>query len=52
MERLKEEACRLRRQYYGDKVYIRGLIEFTNYCRNDCYYAVSAEETSTPAGTV
>ncbi len=37
-ERLKEEACRLRRQYYGDKVYIRGLIEFTNYCKNDCYY--------------
>lgn len=27
-----------RREYYGDKVYIRGLIEFTNYCRNNCYY--------------
>jgi len=38
VERLKEEACRLRRQYYGDKVYIRGLIEFTDYCKNDCYY--------------
>ena len=37
-ERLKEEACRLRRQYYKDKVYTRGLIEFTNYCKNDCYY--------------
>lgn len=37
-ERLKEEADRLRRQYYGDKVYTRGLIEFTNYCKNDCYY--------------
>lgn len=23
---------------YGNQVYIRGLIEFTNYCRNDCYY--------------
>lgn len=23
---------------YGRQVYIRGLIEFTNYCRNDCYY--------------
>ncbi len=23
---------------FGDKVYLRGLIEFTNYCRNDCYY--------------
>ncbi len=23
---------------YGDDVYIRGLIEFTNYCKNQCYY--------------
>ncbi len=23
---------------FGKKVYIRGLIEFTSYCRNDCYY--------------
>lgn len=23
---------------YGRKVYIRGLIEFTNYCRRDCLY--------------
>ncbi len=23
---------------YGNDVYIRGLIEFTNYCKNDCYY--------------
>lgn len=37
-ERLKEEADRLRRRYYGDKVYTRGLIEFTDYCKNDCYY--------------
>ena len=31
-------ACELRRKYYGDRVFIRGLIEFTNYCRNNCYY--------------
>lgn len=31
-------ADRKRRQIYGDAVYIRGLIEFTNYCRNNCYY--------------
>lgn len=24
--------------YFGKKIYARGLIEFTNYCRNDCYY--------------
>ena len=27
-----------RREIYGDVVYIRGLIEFTNYCKNNCYY--------------
>ena len=35
---LANEAVRIRKQYYGDGVYTRGLIEFTNYCRNDCYY--------------
>lgn len=23
---------------FGNKIYLRGLIEFTNYCKNDCYY--------------
>ena len=31
-------ARRVREQYYGKDVYLRGLIEFTNYCRNDCRY--------------
>ena len=31
-------ADRVRRANYGDAVYIRGLIEFTNYCKNNCYY--------------
>jgi len=25
-------------EHYGRRVYFRGLIEFTNYCKNDCYY--------------
>lgn len=25
-------------EIYGKRVFKRGLIEFTNYCRNDCYY--------------
>lgn len=25
-------------KYYGIDIYVRGLIEFTNYCRNDCLY--------------
>lgn len=35
---LFEKSDRVRRQSYGNGVYIRGLIEYTNYCRNDCYY--------------
>lgn len=35
---LKERADLVRRENYGDEVYIRGLIEFTNYCKNNCYY--------------
>lgn len=37
-EMLRQEAVRLRRQHYGNRIYIRGLIEFTNYCKNNCYY--------------
>lgn len=40
--RLAEEAAALaleaRRAVYGNRVYIRGLIEVGNYCRNDCLY--------------
>ena len=25
-------------EHFQKEVYIRGLIEFTNYCKNDCYY--------------
>ncbi len=31
-------ADKIRREIYGEDVYIRGLIEFTNYCKNDCLY--------------
>ena len=27
-----------RRACYGDAVYLRGLIEISNYCKNNCYY--------------
>ncbi len=35
---LQSEAVRLRQMYYGNKVFTRGLIEFTNYCKNNCFY--------------
>lgn len=34
----KEKASKTAKQYFDNKVYTRGLIEFTNYCKNDCYY--------------
>ncbi|MCM1257990.1 MAG: [FeFe] hydrogenase H-cluster radical SAM maturase HydE [Roseburia sp.] len=37
-EYLFQRARELSRQYYGNKVFTRGLIEFTNYCKNNCYY--------------
>lgn len=35
---LFRQADKKRREYYGNEVFTRGLIEFTNYCRNNCYY--------------
>ena len=38
VELLRQEAVRIQKKYFGNKIYTRGLVEFTNYCRNDCYY--------------
>ncbi|MBP0972668.1 MAG: [FeFe] hydrogenase H-cluster radical SAM maturase HydE [Oscillospiraceae bacterium] len=35
---LREAADAVRREHYGTDVYLRGLIEFTNFCKNDCLY--------------
>jgi len=35
---LLEKADKVRNVIYGRNVFIRGLIEFSNYCKNDCYY--------------
>lgn len=35
---LARRAAAVRDRVYGKEVFIRGLIEFTNYCRNDCNY--------------
>ena len=37
-EELFAAAREVREAHYGSDVYFRGLIEFTNYCKNDCYY--------------
>ena len=35
---LTERAKCIRDDIYGKRVFIRGLIEISNYCKNDCYY--------------
>lgn len=37
-EELFSLANKVRLSNYGNKVFIRGLIEFSNYCKNNCYY--------------
>lgn len=37
-ELLGQRAAAVRQEIYGQAVFIRGLIEFTNYCKNNCYY--------------
>ena len=35
---LREKADEIRREIYGTDVYVRGLIEISNVCRNNCLY--------------
>ena len=37
-EYLFRQARQVREKNYGKDVYIRGLIELSNYCKNDCLY--------------
>ena len=37
-EYLFEQARIVRERVYGRDIYLRGLIEFSSYCRNDCFY--------------
>ena len=37
-EYISEKARKVREAYYGKDVYLRGLIEISNICRNNCYY--------------
>ena len=37
-EMLASKAVSARREIYGNKVFIRGLVEISNICKNDCIY--------------
>ena len=38
LEYLHAQARAVREEAYGRDVYIRALVEFTNFCKNDCLY--------------
>lgn len=38
MEELFERARKYQHKYYGNGIFIRGLIEISNICKNNCYY--------------
>jgi len=44
---LFEKARKVRERYYGKKVFIRGLIEFTSHCRNNCLYCGLRRDNTT-----
>ena len=37
-QELRNEAENLRNEIYGKNIFIRGLIEISSYCKNDCFY--------------
>lgn len=37
-QELNQLAAKVKYDIYKDEVYIRGLIEFTNFCKNNCFY--------------
>ena len=37
-EYLFQKARKWQQRYFGRQIYARGLIEFTNFCKNNCYY--------------
>jgi biotin synthase len=38
LQRLFAIADSIRQEYVGDEIHLRGLVEFSNYCRKNCFY--------------
>lgn len=38
IRKLYRKAEKVREKYFGDEIHLRGIIEFSNYCRQDCTY--------------
>ena len=43
---LFDEADKVRKQFCGDGVYLRGIIEFSNYCKRNCCYCGLRKDNS------
>lgn len=46
-EYLFDRARKVREIYFGKSVFLRGLIEISNFCKNDCYYCGIRRSNST-----
>ena len=38
LEEIFSFADQVRKQFMGDGILLRGLVEFSNHCRNSCFY--------------
>src|SRR3989338_7640126 len=38
LSRLYKKAYEITQKFIGSKVHARGILEFSNYCKNDCLY--------------
>jgi len=38
IQKLHNKAKEIREKYFGNQIHLRGIIEFSNYCRQDCTY--------------
>ena len=47
----RELANQVRQEVYGNKIYVRGLIEFTNYCKNAAIIVESVGAIRMHSGT-
>lgn len=47
LHQLRASAFEVKQQVYGNKIFMRGLIEISSYCRNNCYYCGLRRDNAT-----
>ncbi|MBZ4688648.1 MAG: Radical domain protein [Clostridiales bacterium] len=38
IKKVNETACKLRKRYFGNKIFFYGFVYFSTYCKNDCAF--------------